>query len=63
MNLEMKKKEIEIMAYKCMKCGKLHNPFHDRCLECRNREFEPIKPQGNARLRSAASRCPHAVSR
>ena len=46
----MKKKEIEIVAYKCKKCGKLHYPFHDRCLACRNREFEEVKPQGKAKL-------------
>src|SRR5512133_57848 len=43
-------KEIAITAYKCKKCGKLHYPYHDRCLECRGREFEKVKPQGNARL-------------
>ena len=43
-------KEIAITAYKCKKCGKLHYPYHDRCLECRGREFEKIKPQGNAKL-------------
>jgi len=36
--------------YKCRKCGKLHYPFHDRCLECKGREFDQIKPQGNAKL-------------
>ena len=46
----MKKREIEITAYKCKKCGKLHYPFHDRCLACRNREFEEVKPQGKAKL-------------
>ena len=46
----MKKREIEIVAYKCKKCGKLHYPFHDRCLSCRNREFEKVKPQGKAKL-------------
>ena len=44
------KKEIAITAYKCKKCGKLHYPFHDRCLECKGREFEKVKPQGNAKL-------------
>jgi uncharacterized OB-fold protein len=44
------KKEIPITAYKCMKCGKLHYPLHDRCLACRGREFEQIKPQGDAKL-------------
>jgi scaffold protein (connect acetoacetyl-CoA thiolase and HMG-CoA synthase) len=43
-------KEIEIVAYKCKKCGKLHFPFHDRCLVCKNREFDQVKPQGNARV-------------
>jgi uncharacterized OB-fold protein len=43
-------KEIAIQAYKCKKCGKIHYPFHDRCLACKGREFETIKPQGNARL-------------
>ena len=43
-------KEIELIAYRCIKCGKVHYPFHDRCLACKGREFEKIKPQGNARL-------------
>ncbi len=43
-------KEIAITAYKCKKCGKLHYPFHDRCLECKGREFEPVKPEGDATL-------------
>ena len=43
-------KEIAIVAYKCLKCGKLHYPFHDRCMDCKGREFQEIKPQGNARL-------------
>jgi len=43
-------KEIELMAYRCIKCGKVHYPFHDRCLACKGREFEKTKPQGNARL-------------
>ena len=46
----MKKKELGIVAYKCKKCGKLHYPFHDRCLNCRGREFEQVKPQGKAKL-------------
>ena len=37
-------------AYKCRKCGKLHYPFHDRCMDCKGREFEEVKPQGNAKL-------------
>lgn len=43
-------KEIEIQAYKCKKCGKVHYPFHDRCMACKGREFEVIKPQGKAKL-------------
>ena len=43
-------KELGITAYKCRQCGKLHFPYHDRCLRCRGREFDPVKPQGCARL-------------
>jgi uncharacterized OB-fold protein len=43
-------KEIAIRAYRCKKCGKVHYPFHDRCMACKGREFEVIKPQGKARL-------------
>ena len=43
-------KEIPLNAYRCKKCGKLHYPFHDRCMACKGREFETVKPQGNARL-------------
>jgi len=46
------KKEIPITAFKCRKCGKIHYPFHDRCLACRGREFEQIKPEGDVRLLS-----------
>lgn len=43
-------KEIAIQAYQCKKCGKVHYPFHDRCMQCKNRDFEIITPQGKARL-------------
>ena len=43
-------KELEIQAYRCKKCGKVHYPFHDRCMVCKAREFEIIKPQGKAKL-------------
>jgi uncharacterized OB-fold protein len=43
-------KEIAISAYRCKKCGKIHYPFHDRCMACKGREFEVIKPQGKAKL-------------
>ncbi len=43
-------KKIDIVAYKCKACGKIHFPYHDRCLCCKGREFEKIAPQGNAKL-------------
>jgi uncharacterized OB-fold protein len=43
-------KEIAIVAYVCKKCGKIHYPYHDRCLACKGRDFEPLKPRGNVRL-------------
>jgi uncharacterized OB-fold protein len=46
----MKEKEIAITAYRCQKCGRIHFPFHDRCLECKAREFEEIHPEGDATL-------------
>ncbi len=42
--------EIDLVAFKCKKCGKVHYPFHDRCLNCKGREFEKVKPEGNAKL-------------
>ncbi len=42
--------ELGITAYKCKKCGRVHYPFHDRCLSCKSREFETIKPEGAAKL-------------
>jgi len=44
------KKQIDITAYKCKACGKLHYPYHDRCICCKGRDFETVRPQGNARL-------------
>jgi uncharacterized OB-fold protein len=44
------KKEIAITAFKCKNCGKVHYPYHDRCLACRHREFEEIGLSGNAKL-------------
>jgi uncharacterized OB-fold protein len=43
-------REIELVAYKCKKCGKVHYPAHLRCLKCKHREFEEIKPEGDAKL-------------
>ncbi len=42
--------DIPITAYKCKKCGKIHYPFHDRCLKCKGREFEELHPAGQAKL-------------
>jgi uncharacterized protein len=44
------KKEIEIIAYQCKNCAKLHYPFHDRCLACKGRIFTQVKPEGRAKL-------------
>jgi uncharacterized OB-fold protein len=43
-------RDMELVAYKCKKCGRVHYPFHDRCAECKNTEFEEIQPEGNAKL-------------
>ena len=42
--------EIEMTGYKCKACGQIHYPKHEQCLNCRSREFEPVSPQGNAKL-------------
>ena len=42
--------DLKITAYKCKKCGRIHYPKHERCLSCKHREFEEIKPEGNAKL-------------
>jgi hypothetical protein len=44
------KKDLGIVAYQCKQCGKLHYPFHDRCMACKYREFNKVPPQGKARL-------------
>ena len=44
------KKGIQIVAYKCKRCGKVHYPLHERCLACKGREFEQLAPQGKAKL-------------
>ncbi|MBN1262024.1 MAG: OB-fold domain-containing protein [Anaerolineae bacterium] len=40
----------EITAYKCKKCGRIHYPKHERCLNCQHREFELVHPEGKAKL-------------
>lgn len=42
--------ELKLVAYRCKKCGKMHYPFHDRCLNCRGREFEQVPFGNKARL-------------
>ena len=42
--------ELQITAYKCTKCGRVHYPKHERCLSCKHREFEAVKPEGDAKL-------------
>ncbi len=44
------KRKIPIKAFKCKKCGRVHFPFHDRCLDCRGREFDKIDPEGEPKL-------------
>lgn len=44
------KSKIEITAYKCKQCGRVHYPKHEQCLNCHSREFELIEPQGAAKL-------------
>ena len=44
------KKPIALTAFKCKKCGRIHYPYHDRCLACRSREFDQIRPEGKAKL-------------
>jgi hypothetical protein len=40
----------QIVAYQCKRCGRIHYPFHDRCLDCKGRDFEKITAQGDAKL-------------
>jgi len=42
--------ELEITAYQCKACGRIHYPFHDRCLDCKGQEFETLKPEGDPSL-------------
>jgi len=42
--------ELKITAYVCKSCGRVHYPFHDRCLDCKAREFDQIQPEGPAKL-------------
>ncbi len=40
----------EITAYQCEQCGRIHFPYHDRCLDCRSRQFKELHPAGKAKL-------------
>ena len=42
--------ELNITAYRCKNCGRIHYPFHDRCLDCLEREFDEITPEGDAKV-------------
>lgn len=42
--------EIKITGYKCKACGRVHYPKHERCLACKGRDFEPLNPEGSAKL-------------
>jgi len=44
------KRELQITGYRCQACGRVHYPYHDRCLGCHAREFEPVVPEGDPRL-------------
>ena len=39
-----------ITAYKCKQCGHVMYPKHERCLNCNERDFEAISPEGQAKL-------------
>ncbi len=42
--------QLGITAYQCKNCGRIHYPFHNRCLDCKNREFDTLHPEGEAEL-------------
>jgi hypothetical protein len=43
-------KKADTTAYKCKQCGYVMFPRHERCLNCKGREFDKIEPQGKAKL-------------
>ncbi len=43
-------KPLGLVAFKCKQCGKIHYPYHDRCLSCKGRQFDKIQVEGNAKL-------------
>ena len=40
----------ELVAFRCKKCGRITYPDRSRCLNCKGREFETIRPEGDAKL-------------
>jgi uncharacterized OB-fold protein len=40
----------KITAYKCKSCSLIMYPYHDRCLNCKGREFEEISPSETGKL-------------
>ncbi len=43
-------KKADTTAYKCKQCGFVMFPKHERCLNCKGREFDKIAPEGKAKL-------------
>lgn len=43
-------RELGITAYQCKACGRIHYPYHDRCLACKQRKFDILKPEGDSKL-------------
>lgn len=41
---------MEMYAYRCTKCGKLHHPAYVVCQECGNREFTEEPLNGKCKL-------------
>ncbi len=39
-----------ITAYKCDNCGLVMYPYHDRCLNCKKRDFKEITPTSKGKL-------------
>jgi uncharacterized OB-fold protein len=39
-----------ITAYKCNNCGHVNYPRHERCLNCKERDFKEIKPTKKGKL-------------
>ena len=44
------KRDLDITGYRCTACGRVHYPYHDRCLDCQGRDFTTLQPEGDPRL-------------